>query len=153
MAEKSNQAAIGDGSLHVGDRVVYPNQGICRITGVATKTTYATFLLYSLFNSGALDASHNARALIFNVKGEDLLFLDSPNARLSAEQRDRYRDAQGHLSSFDRHLTKGHFDKGELDKSIDKIKDILDHNVLQASSRDALLRDLDDLKAARDRRW
>jgi CarD family transcriptional regulator len=38
MAEKSNQAAIGDGSLHVGDRVVYPNQGICRITGVAEKT-------------------------------------------------------------------------------------------------------------------
>jgi len=37
MAEKSNQAAIGDGSLHVGDRVVYPNQGICRITGVAIK--------------------------------------------------------------------------------------------------------------------
>ncbi|GAC1338719.1 MAG: hypothetical protein NVSMB23_06780 [Myxococcales bacterium] len=28
---------IGDGSLHVGDRVVYPNQGICRITGVETK--------------------------------------------------------------------------------------------------------------------
>ena len=37
MAEKSNQAPIGDGSLHVGDRVVYPNQGICRITGVAIK--------------------------------------------------------------------------------------------------------------------
>src|SRR5256885_1864515 len=28
---------IGDGSLHVGDRVVYPNQGICRITGVTVK--------------------------------------------------------------------------------------------------------------------
>jgi RNA polymerase-interacting CarD/CdnL/TRCF family regulator len=38
MAEKANQVAIGDGNLHVGDRVVYPNQGICRITGVATKT-------------------------------------------------------------------------------------------------------------------
>src|SRR3954462_6520457 len=38
MAKKSNQAAIGDGGLHVGDRVVYPNQGICRITGVASKT-------------------------------------------------------------------------------------------------------------------
>jgi hypothetical protein len=68
------------------------------------------------------------------------------------KQRDRYRDAQGHLSSFDRHLTKGHFDKGELDKSIDKIKDILDHNVLQASSRDALMRDLEDLKVARSRK-
>jgi RNA polymerase-interacting CarD/CdnL/TRCF family regulator len=28
---------IGDGNLHVGDRVVYPNQGICRITDVSVK--------------------------------------------------------------------------------------------------------------------
>src|SRR4051812_41730261 len=50
---------------------------ISGISGVATKTTYATFLLYSLFNSGALgDDSLNTRALVFNVKGEDLLFLD-----------------------------------------------------------------------------
>lgn len=69
------------------------------------------------------------------------------------KQRDRYKNAQGHLSTFDRHLTKGHFDKGELNKSIDSIKDILDHNVLQASSRDALMRDVDDLRIARDRAW
>src|SRR3954463_10020815 len=37
MAQKSHEPTIGDGSLHVGDRVVYPNQGICRITGVETK--------------------------------------------------------------------------------------------------------------------
>jgi hypothetical protein len=69
------------------------------------------------------------------------------------DQRERYEHAQGHLSTFDRKLTKGHFDKGELDKSIDSLKDILDHNVLQASSRDALLRDMEDLKVARDRRY
>lgn len=69
------------------------------------------------------------------------------------KQRERYRSAQGHLSSFDRHLTKGHFDKSELDKAIGEVKGILDHNVLQASSRDTLLRDIDDLKAARDRRY
>jgi len=37
MAQKSQEPVIGDGSLHVGDRVVYPNQGICRITGVTVK--------------------------------------------------------------------------------------------------------------------
>src|SRR5436853_4650156 len=37
MASKSQEPVIGDGSLHVGDRVVYPNQGICRITGVSVK--------------------------------------------------------------------------------------------------------------------
>jgi CarD family transcriptional regulator len=37
MAHKGTEIPIGDGSLHVGDRVVYPNQGICKITGVEVK--------------------------------------------------------------------------------------------------------------------
>jgi CarD family transcriptional regulator len=37
MTTKGNEIQIGDGSLRVGDRVVYPNQGICRITGVEVK--------------------------------------------------------------------------------------------------------------------
>ncbi|MBO4207168.1 ATP-binding protein [Micromonospora echinofusca] len=56
---------------------------ISGISGVATKTSFATFLLYSVFRSGVLGGDAvNAKALIFNVKGEDLLFLDHPNARL-----------------------------------------------------------------------
>jgi DNA helicase HerA-like ATPase len=64
---------------------------ISGVSGVATKTSYATFVLYSLFHSGALglDAA-NAKALIFNVKGEDLLWLDKPNARLTPEGRADY---------------------------------------------------------------
>jgi DNA helicase HerA-like ATPase len=66
---------------------------ISGISGVATKTTYATFLLYSLFNSGALgDDTLNTRALVFNVKGEDLLFLDHDNTTLSDADRDKYRE-------------------------------------------------------------
>lgn len=65
---------------------------ISGVSGVATKTSYATFILYSLFHSGALglDAA-NAKALIFNVKGEDLLWLDKPNAKLTGESRAEYR--------------------------------------------------------------
>ena len=64
---------------------------ISGISGVATKTSYATFLLYSMFNSGALGAeSANTKALIFNVKGEDLLFLDHQNRSLDQEQAKRY---------------------------------------------------------------
>ncbi|MFL5391748.1 MAG: CarD family transcriptional regulator [Myxococcales bacterium] len=37
MASKGPDIPIGDGSLHIGDRVVYPNQGICKITGVDVK--------------------------------------------------------------------------------------------------------------------
>lgn len=69
------------------------------------------------------------------------------------DQRERFQHAQGHLSSFDRHLIKGRFDKGELDKAIDSIKQVLDKNVLMASSRDALVRDLDGLREARDHRY
>ncbi|MFT7473340.1 MAG: DNA helicase HerA-like ATPase [Verrucomicrobiales bacterium] len=65
---------------------------ISGISGVATKTSYATFLLYSLFNSGVLGReAATTKGLIFNVKGEDLLFLDSPNIDLSADQAARYQ--------------------------------------------------------------
>lgn len=59
------------------------HMSISGISGVATKTSYATFLIYAMFTSGALglDAA-NSKALVFNVKGEDLLWLDKPNNRL-----------------------------------------------------------------------
>jgi len=72
-----------------GSRGAHVN--ISGVSGVATKTTYATFLLYSLFHSGALGAAAaGTKALIFNVKGEDLLFLDHDNDRLDEAQRARY---------------------------------------------------------------
>ncbi len=66
---------------------------ISGISGVATKTSFATWLLYSVFRSGVLGGAGdttNTRALIFNVKGEDLLFLDRPNERLDADDRAKY---------------------------------------------------------------
>jgi DNA helicase HerA-like ATPase len=73
-----------------GSRGAHVN--ISGVSGVATKTTYATFLLYSLFHSGVLgSAAANTKALIFNVKGEDLLFLDKPNNQLPEDQHGRYR--------------------------------------------------------------
>ncbi len=64
---------------------------ISGISGVATKTSYATFLLYGLFHSGALGTeANNTKALIFNVKGEDLLFLDHENTQLTESARARY---------------------------------------------------------------
>lgn len=64
---------------------------ISGISGVATKTTYATFLLYGVFHSDLLGAErNNTRAVIFNVKGEDLLFLDRPNQSLTPEMASMY---------------------------------------------------------------
>ncbi len=69
------------------------------------------------------------------------------------KQRNRYRNAQEHLSNLDRNLSKGRFDKGDWNHSIGDLKDILEHNTLQASSRDALQHDLEDLRIARDRTY
>ncbi len=64
---------------------------ISGISGVATKTSFALFLLHSIFRSGVLGArSVNAKALIFSVKGEDLLFLDQANKRLDDALRLEY---------------------------------------------------------------
>ncbi len=76
-----------------GERGAHVN--ISGISGVATKTSYATFLLHSLFTSGVLGkAAVNTKALVFNVKGEDLLHLDRVNSRLDDEARVRYTNLE-----------------------------------------------------------
>ncbi|GII92766.1 ATPase [Sinosporangium siamense] len=64
---------------------------ISGVSGVATKTSFATFLLYSIFTSGVLKVeAANTKALIFSVKGEDLLFLDHANIRIDDKARSDY---------------------------------------------------------------
>ncbi|GGJ61255.1 ATP-binding protein [Deinococcus aquiradiocola] len=89
-ADKMGQAAF-PGGLMVGGEIMPINYrfvngesgghiNISGISGVATKTSYALFLLHSIFRSRALSLeSAQTKAVIFNVKGEDLLFLDKPN--------------------------------------------------------------------------
>jgi DNA helicase HerA-like ATPase len=76
---------------------------ISGISGVATKTTYATFLLHGLFTSGALGGrAANTHGIIFNVKGEDLLFVDQPNRGLDAEARAEYAKLGLPVTPFER---------------------------------------------------
>ena len=70
---------------------------ISGISGVATKTSFALFLLHALFTGNVLRSAHNAKALIFSVKGEDLLFLDKPNRRLNDASGEELRDAYARL--------------------------------------------------------
>jgi DNA helicase HerA-like ATPase len=74
-----------------GQRGAHVN--ISGVSGVATKTSYATFLLHSLFTSGVLGtAAVNTKALIFNVKGEDLLHIDRLNRNLDGDSKRVYLD-------------------------------------------------------------
>jgi hypothetical protein len=92
-----------------------------------------------------------------NDRGDIRGLVDRAQADLRAagdiqhgqKERERYKHAQKSLSTFDRHLAKGQFDKDKLDDAISDIQSVLDHNTLQASSRDALARDVADLRAAR----
>ncbi|MGH7911006.1 MAG: ATP-binding protein, partial [Candidatus Dormibacteraceae bacterium] len=85
--DQSGQPIFADFAFMNGEKGGHVS--ISGISGVATKTTYALFLLYMLFETeqgrqmlGA-DAA-NTKALVFNVKGEDLLHIDRPNARFEA---------------------------------------------------------------------
>jgi len=79
------------GNLEFLDGTRGGHVNIAGVSGVATKTSYALFLLYGLFHHPqASQRTRHARAVIFNVKGEDLLFLDRPNARLSEAEKGRY---------------------------------------------------------------
>lgn len=122
------KARLGAGILRSGDPAYLnldfvdgtrgAHVNISGISGVATKTSYALFLLYSLFHDrhgrgGAplLTDPGSARAVVFNVKGEDLLFIDQPNGRLEVEERawmqrngakdDRYATLGLHAGPFE----------------------------------------------------
>ncbi|MBI3682559.1 MAG: ATP-binding protein [Acidobacteria bacterium] len=86
---RDGELVYGNFEFLDGSRGAHVN--ISGISGVATKTTYATFLVYGIFHSELLGAeAANTHALIFNVKGEDLLFLDKGNAGLTAEHEASY---------------------------------------------------------------
>lgn len=106
-ADKMKEAVFPGGLLADGQplplnfRFVNGESGghinISGISGVATKTSYALFLLHSIFTSGVMDRVAQAsggqlagtaggRAIIFNVKGEDLLFLDQPNKKVGEKE-------------------------------------------------------------------
>lgn len=96
---RDGEPMFGNFEFLDGSRGAHIN--ISGISGVATKTTYATFLLYGIFQSELLGAERsNTHALIFNVKGEDLLFLDKPNRLLQPDQHELYAKLGLQTSEF-----------------------------------------------------
>ena len=128
---------------------------ISGISGVAAKTSYALFLLYMIFETAAgrsLLGEHAAstKALVFNVKGEDLLHLDRPN-RLLRRRRSasagrgsasRSRGRSGRSRSTSRPLAGGDDAPGRARRAASRSSD--DVHVYgwtpEAFIRDGLLR-------------
>ncbi len=65
------------------------HMSISGISGVATKTSFALFFLRLLTARPDIlgQSAANLRILVFNVKGEDLLWLDKPNQEFNDEAR------------------------------------------------------------------
>lgn len=68
------------------------HMSISGISGVATKTSFALFFLRMLTGRRDIvgESGVNMRVLVFNVKGEDLLWLDKPNALFDDEARQKW---------------------------------------------------------------
>jgi len=61
---------------------------ISGMSGIATKTSYAMFLLYSILNKA--DDMRDIHGMVFNVKGKDLLWIDKKNKHLSKEDKEAW---------------------------------------------------------------
>ncbi len=68
------------------------HMSISGISGVATKTSFALFFLRMLTGRRDIvgDSGANMRVLVFNVKGEDLLWLDKPNVLFDDDARTKW---------------------------------------------------------------
>ncbi|MGP6188494.1 MAG: ATP-binding protein [Vulcanimicrobiaceae bacterium] len=96
--DQHDRPIFADFSFMSGERGGHVS--ISGVSGVATKTSYALFLLYQLLETpqGAAllgPARPQTHALVFNVKGEDLLHLDRRNAAYDAAREDRRWQALG----------------------------------------------------------
>jgi hypothetical protein len=69
--------------------------------------------------------------------------------RPSGKEKERYFNAQRHLSQFDRRLSQGRFDKDKLDEAIDDVKNVVENNTLSPADRDVLTGDLGQLRELR----
>ena len=97
MARKLSIGLASDGlPIHVDLDFLDGKKGghvsISGISGVATKTSTALALLRLLLVHPGM--RRKARVLLFNVKGEDLLYLDRPNTRYREMSGREDRDAQ-----------------------------------------------------------
>ncbi len=70
-------------------------------------------------------------------------------APVAGKQKERYENAQRHLSQFDESLSRGDFDKDKLDEAIEDVHNVVKNNVLSPRSRDQLRDDLDALRSMR----
>ena len=87
-----------------------------------------------------------------NPSAFGLLLCDRVQADLSRASYDSYggrrriERAHKEVSDFERRLSRGDFDKHELDEAIESVKHVVDSNSISGQARSILLEDLDRLR-------
>ena len=122
------------------------------MVSMLTTTRRRLALVALLLAAGSIAYSQDgryesARNLVANVQ-KDLRRAEHftpPNGK----EKERYFNAQHHLSEFDRELARGRFDKDKLDQAIDDVKNVVENNTLSPRDRDVLSGDLRDLRELR----
>lgn len=71
---------------------------------------------------------------------------------INKKETERISNAEHSLSNFDGDLAKGKFDKGDLDHSINDVKNVIKNNTLTPADRNALNADLEALRRIRAER-
>jgi hypothetical protein len=126
--------------------------------GTAKRTMISLAGLICLVVAGFAQSAPfpEARDLIQRVQEDMRRSADfarqTPAIHKDRKQIERWDNAQRKMSDFDRNLSKGKYDKGELDGAINDLKNVVDHNTLSSEDRDTLNRDLGDLRQFRANR-
>jgi two-component SAPR family response regulator len=123
------------------------------MTSLISRRAAAKGLFSAVFLGSALSEGRDyerARDLVARVQND--LERAANFVQNNEKERERYHNVQHKLSEFDRKLRQGHFDKGNLDDAIDDLKNVVKNNTLESHDRDALARDLADLRVLRDER-
>lgn len=105
------------------------------------------------YQSPAFQNPNQDRALFNRTRGD----LDRASAYpyQSRSDRKRFDNARRDLFDFASRFDQGRYEKHELDRAIDRIQDVLNHNSLDSRDRGSLdedLRRMRDYRAFRDKK-
>jgi hypothetical protein len=127
-----------------------------KLIGKRTMISFAGLVCLAIAGFAQNAEFPGARNLVQRVQEDMRRAADfarqTPAIHKDRKQIERWDNAQRSMSEFDKHLSKGKFDKGELDGAINDLKNVVDHNTLSSEDRDVLNRDLGDLRQFRSNR-
>ena len=89
-----------------------------------------------------------ARSLI--ARAQEDVRKASSFANINSKERERFNHALKSLAEVDRSFSKDKYNEDRLDRAIEDMQNIVDHNTIASEDRDLLRQDLSDLRALRE---